>query len=86
MALLRQHKVEKLPLVYDDGTSVLRGGYRYRMAFDGALHEPSVTARTVVLGSVNLLFLAFVIVQFRYFFGGNVKVAPCLNRYVAPYR
>lgn len=29
---------------------------------------------TVVLGSVNLLFLAFVIVQFRYFFGGNANI------------
>ena len=29
---------------------------------------------TVILGSVNLLFLSFVIVQFRYFFGGNANI------------
>ncbi|MBW1807206.1 MAG: DUF3570 domain-containing protein [Deltaproteobacteria bacterium] len=36
-------------LVLDDGTSVLRTGYRLRMAWDGWLHEPSVRARTSVL-------------------------------------
>jgi hypothetical protein len=36
-------------LVLDDGTSILRGGYRYRTAWDGELHEPSVSARTLVL-------------------------------------
>lgn len=29
---------------------------------------------TVILGSVNLLFLSFVIVQFRYFFGGDTNI------------
>lgn len=36
-------------LVFDDGTSLLRAGYRYRTAWDGVLHEPSVYARTSVL-------------------------------------
>ncbi|MBW2699432.1 MAG: DUF3570 domain-containing protein [Deltaproteobacteria bacterium] len=36
-------------IVYDDGTSVLRLGYRYRHAWDGDLHEPSIRARTAVL-------------------------------------
>ena len=36
-----------------------------------------LTEASVVLGSVSLLFLAFVLVQFRYFFGGqaNINVA-----------
>jgi hypothetical protein len=32
------------------------------------------TEATIVLGSVNLLFLAFVIVQFQYFFGGEANI------------
>jgi hypothetical protein len=28
----------------------------------------------IVLGSVSLLFLIFVIIQFRYFFGGEVNI------------
>jgi Protein of unknown function (DUF3570) len=36
-------------LVLDDGSSLLRVGYRFRTAFDGALHEPFVMARTSVL-------------------------------------
>jgi hypothetical protein len=36
-----------------------------------------ITEATIVLGSINLLFLAFVIVQFQYFFGGqgNINLA-----------
>lgn len=36
-------------VVLDDGTSILRAGYRYRTGWDGVLHEPSVVARTLVL-------------------------------------
>ncbi len=32
------------------------------------------TEASIVLGSVNLLFAAFVLVQFQYFFGGNVNI------------
>ncbi len=32
------------------------------------------TESTVVLGSVSLLFLAFVVIQFRYFFGGQTNI------------
>ena len=46
-------------LVYDDGTSVLRAGYRYRTAFDGDLHEPSVAARTLILGSDTRVELGY---------------------------
>ena len=33
-----------------------------------------ITESAIVLGSVNLLFLAFVAVQFRYFFGGESNI------------
>jgi hypothetical protein len=33
------------------------------------------TESAIVLGSVSLLFLLFVIVQFRYFFGGNINIS-----------
>ncbi|MBN2500111.1 MAG: DUF4173 domain-containing protein [Anaerolineales bacterium] len=33
------------------------------------------TEAVVILGSVNVLFLSFVIVQFRYFFGGQANIA-----------
>src|SRR5262249_23261695 len=33
-----------------------------------------ITEMGIVLGSVNLLFLTFVIVQFKYFFGGAARV------------
>ena len=36
-------------LVLDDGTSIIRAGYRFRMAWNGHLHEPSIRARTSVL-------------------------------------
>jgi hypothetical protein len=44
-------------LVYDDGTSVLRAGYGYRTAFDGAEHRPQISARTLVLGSDTVVEL-----------------------------
>ncbi len=46
-------------LVYDDGTSVLRAGYRYRTAFDGDSHAPVISARTLVLGSDTVVELAY---------------------------
>ena len=46
-------------LVYDDGTSVVRAGYSYRMAFDGDLHEPALSARTLILGSDTVVELAY---------------------------
>lgn len=36
-------------VVLDDGSSLLRVGYRFRTAFDGTSHEPFVMARTTVL-------------------------------------
>jgi hypothetical protein len=46
-------------LVLDDGTSLLRAGYRLRMAWDGWLHEPSFGARTTVLGRDTVLLLGY---------------------------
>jgi len=46
-------------LVLDDGTSLLRAGYRLRMAWDGWLHEPSIGARTTVLGRDTVLLLGY---------------------------
>ncbi len=46
-------------LVYDDGTSVVRAGYSFRTAFDGDLHEPSISARTLILGSDTVVELAY---------------------------
>ncbi len=33
------------------------------------------TETSIILGSVNILFLSFVVIQFQYFFGGKVNVA-----------
>jgi hypothetical protein len=46
-------------LVLDDGTSVFRGGYRYRTSWDGELHEPSVSARTSVLRHDTILEVGY---------------------------
>lgn len=46
-------------LVLDDGTSVFRGGYRYRTSWDGELHEPSVSARTSVLRHDTVLEVGY---------------------------
>ncbi len=46
-------------LVLDDGTSVFRGGYRYRTSWDGELHEPSVSARTSVLRRDTVLEVGY---------------------------
>jgi hypothetical protein len=46
-------------LVYDDGTSLVRVGYRFRTAFDGDLHEPSISARTLVLSSDTVVELGY---------------------------
>ncbi len=66
---------------------VLAGVYLYaiaesrqeRISTDAQQRFPILpfTEASVVLGSLNLLFLAFVLVQFRYFFGGqaNINVA-----------
>ncbi len=46
-------------LLYDDGTSLLRAGYGYRTAWDGARHEPGFSASTHVLGRDTLLALGY---------------------------
>jgi len=46
-------------LLYDDGTSLLRAGYRYRTAWDGDRHEPGFSARTHVLGRDTLLEVGY---------------------------
>ena len=33
------------------------------------------TEATIILGSVNLLFIAFVVIQFQYFFGGSANIS-----------
>jgi hypothetical protein len=38
-------------LVYDDGSSILRVGYSYRKAFDGAMHAVSTSVRSNILQS-----------------------------------
>jgi hypothetical protein len=46
-------------IVVDDGHSVLRLGYRYRTAWDEELHEPSISARTTVLGQDTVVELGY---------------------------
>lgn len=57
-----QERVEHGPdaaLVYDDGTSLLRVGYRYRTGWDGDRHEPGVSARSQVLGRDTMVELGY---------------------------
>jgi hypothetical protein len=52
--------------------------WRDKETTSGGLHSPSfslgIVETSMILGSVNLLFLVFVIVQFRYYFGGAATV------------
>lgn len=46
-------------VVVDDGTSLLRLGYRFRTAWDGQTHEPSILARTLILGRDTVLEVGY---------------------------
>jgi len=46
-------------VVLDDGTSLLRLGYRFRTAWDGPTHEPSVMARSSILGRDTILEVGY---------------------------
>ncbi len=49
LPLLRLRHGPDAAVVLDDGSSLLRVGYRFRTAFDGTLNEPFIMARTTVL-------------------------------------
>ncbi|MBN2495239.1 MAG: DUF3570 domain-containing protein [Deltaproteobacteria bacterium] len=57
--LERIHHGPDAGLIYDDGTSVLRAAYRFRTAWDGQVHEPSVSARTSVLRRDTVIELGY---------------------------
>ena len=46
-------------VVLDDGSSLLRAGYRFRTAFDGTLNEPFIMARTTILRSDTIVEVSY---------------------------
>jgi hypothetical protein len=68
----------------------LRGIFFGKEAASAATHVPSspslgIAETSIVLSTVNLLFLGFVIVQLRYFFGGVVYVQQTIGMTYAEY-
>lgn len=46
-------------VVLDDGSSLLRAGYRFRTAFDGTLNEPFIMARTTILSRDTIVEVSY---------------------------